>query len=258
MNVEMKEGNGVRPGVVPLLLPEDVLDYLLECGLQIDDGDCQRFWSHLEQVNDEIAVKSRNFRRLLTSQCWPVGLHGDEANMGQTNAPFDKIIGIFLNVTLYRPRSTRISRFLLCSIEQSKVSSLSETSNPVLEEIVKSLNKVTEKGIRGRHFIVTELRGDQAWYRYLLQHQSWWKASNICFRCKANTRMTDCYNYCFYDAWRPTQRSTEDFIVDELPEHPSRSARKKNVLGLSVLFGGGNKHGFRMGRTTLKKKTNVF
>ena len=220
VDVEIKRGDEVAPGVIPCLLPQDVLAWLLKCKLTISNKLCREYWQHLENVQDEVAVFSHQFRSMLDNEAWPLGLHGDEAAIGLVSAPFDKIIGVFLNIPLFRPKSTRLSRWLLFAVENTKVASVQQTLNPVLAKIVESLNFCTENGVLGRRFVVTELRGDQAWFRYLFVHKSWWKATEICFRCKATTKQTSC-NYCLYDGWEGTCRTTEEFVAEELPDNYS-------------------------------------
>ena len=218
MNVEFKSGTKILPGQLPCVLPEQVLEYLLtDCGLAIDDAIGHRYWSHLEEINDEVAIATREFRRLAGRHVvWPLGLHGDDANMGLVNAPCDKIVGVFLNIPIYRPRSMRISRFYLFSCEVSRMVDIQRTLNPVLKEIVQSSNKCISVGVCGRRFLLTELRGDQVWFRQIFQHKSSWSAVNICFRCGASTRQGP-LNYLVYDGWRHTTKSTNDFLVAELP-----------------------------------------
>ena len=106
------------------------------------------------------------------------------------------------------------------SIETDKVVSFKDTIYPVLEEIVKSFNKLTEEGINGTIFLVSELRGDQAFFKNLFRHKSWWKATKVCFRCKA-TAEPGPLNYCIYesnDGWATTVRTTEQFLLEELPD----------------------------------------
>lgn len=202
-----------------------------DCGLNIPDQLCRNYWQHLDDVNDEVAVSSRQLRRLADQEVWPIGIHGDEANIGLVNAPFDKILGVFMNVPLFRPRSTLVSRYLLFSVEHSRIVDVHRTINPVLTEIVASLNRCLETGILGRRFIVTELRGDQVWIKFLFQHRSSWQGVPVCFRCQASTRATD-VNYLFYDKWLPTLRSTMDFLVEELPDQMRHLGKPWLVLCL--------------------------
>jgi hypothetical protein len=86
---------------------------------------------------------------------------------------------------------------------------------PLLEEIKNSLNFACETGVAGRRFLVSELRGDQAWFRYIFHHRSWWLAREVCFKCKASIDAGhNCYTNYDIDLG---PRTTEEFILEELP-----------------------------------------
>lgn len=205
---------------LPVNLPYDITKYLIgECGLKIDDTLLSKYWRHKETTLDPLAVATRNYRQM-AGTVWPLGFYGDEAAMGLVNAPTHQIFGLYMNVPLYRPRSTRLSRFLLFSVEVEKIISVEETIYPVLEAIVESFNQLTSVGVCGLRFLVSEIRGDQAFFRMMFKHRSWWTATKMCFRCGA-VAASGPRNYCIYDgndSWVSTQRSTEEFLVEELPQ----------------------------------------
>ena len=214
-------GDSVGEELLPVQLPWDIFDYLLnKCSFQLGDRLVQDFWEHLENVGDTWACSTREFREAHGGKVWPLGFYGDEAVMAIQNNPMNKILGFTVNCPLFRPRSTRLSRYQVFSIETDKVVSFKDTIYPVLEEIVKSFNKLTEEGINGTIFLVSELRGDQAFFKNLFRHKSWWKATKVCFRCKA-TAEPGPLNYCIYesnDGWATTVRTTEQFLLEELPD----------------------------------------
>ena len=73
---------------IPVQLPHKVLEYLLQsCDLQIGDETLRRYWQHLEEVGDEMAMASRPFRAMVEKPVVPVGLHGDDASMSVNNQP---------------------------------------------------------------------------------------------------------------------------------------------------------------------------
>ena len=226
VQVSLKQLDGSKEKIkMPVQLPHLVLKYLLcDCGLHLQDKLVQKYWDHLESVNDDVALETKEFRRLAAAGtgalCWPLGLHGDEANIGVINNPTNKVIGITLNVPLFRPKATRLARWLLFAIESDHVWSVEETIYPVLEVIADSLNHAIQNGVCGRRFLVTELRGDQSWIRFIFKHKAYWIGNNICYRCKACTKATN-LNYALNDmpgGWESTMRSTADFINEELEE----------------------------------------
>ena len=205
---------------LPLLLPYDVMQYLIsDCGLTLEEQLVENYWSHLDSIGDPWAASNREWRTAVGSRnVWPLALYGDEANINLVTDPYNKIFGLVMSVVLFRPTATRLSRFVLFSLDSSCIRSVIDTWYPVLERIVESFNKLTEQGIQGRYFVVSEIRGDQAFFRYLFKHASWWTRCNMCFRCAATTRPTN-LNYAIYEApdgWNTTCRTTQDFIHEEL------------------------------------------
>ena len=122
-----------------------------------------------DSINDAWAAHSIGWRHSLNALPWPLGLYGDDANIGLINSPYSKVFGLWMSVVLYRPRSTRLSRFLLFSIEQDKVVSVEATIYPVLELIKESCNRLTRDGVHGIHCVVSEVRGDQLFFSLPLQ-----------------------------------------------------------------------------------------
>lgn len=207
--------------LLPVQLPYDIVKYLIcDCGLVLDDALVSNFWSHLESVGDGHALATQQFRTL-AGRVWPLGFYGDEAAMGLVNAPTNQIFGLYLNFPLYRPKSTRLSRFLVFSVESDKIISMEKTVFPALEVIKESFNRLTSVGVGGVRFLVSELRGDQVFFRSLFKHKSWWKAKNMCFRCRA-TAGPGPMNYCTLpenanDGWKSTERATNEFLIEEMP-----------------------------------------
>ena len=206
---------------LPLLLPEKVLAFLFSnCGLSVHPQLVSAYWCHWDSVSNEWAKSTLQFRRSVEKsggQVMPLGFYGDEAVIGIVNAPFNKIYGLFLNLPLYRPKSTRLSRYLLFSIDSEKMVSVTETLYPVLDAIVCSLNKLAEEGLGNMRFLTTELRGDQLFYKALFRHHSWWKATSICFRCSATVRPGPLVYTCYDGIWAATKRSVADFVLEEPP-----------------------------------------
>ena len=221
VGVKMPDGD---PGSMklPVLPPHKILDFLFgSCQLDIDDRLVQRFWQHMEEVQDPWALSTRQYRLAVGKPVIPVGLYGDEANIGMICNPWAKVYGFFLSVVLFRPRSTRASRFLIAAIESTKILDVESTMYPIMELITNSLNKAAEEGVQGRYFLVSELRGDQAWFRNIFKHSSWWTSRQVCCRCKATTDPTE-LNYTIYSSpngWQHTLRTTEEFLMDELPDN---------------------------------------
>ncbi len=206
--------------------------YLIgSCQLKISDGALNAYWSHLESVNDLWALSTKEWREAV-GRVWPLGLYGDEACMGLITDPYNQIYGIFMNVILFRPKATRLARYMLMSVESDTIQSVEDTLFPILELIVESFNKLTEEGIEGTRFLVSEIRGDQAFFRYLFKHKSWWRSTEVCFRCSATAKQSP-LNYAIYEApdgWNTTCRTTREFIQSELPHDKLCSLDSENPV----------------------------
>ena len=207
---------------LPLMLPHDILTYLLtECQLRLDPQLVREYWEGLEARGDPFALETKDYRQARQEhQVLPAALYGDEAVIGLVNAPQAKVMGLFLSIPLWRPTSTRLSRFLLWSIECSKIVSAEATLYPVLSAICASLNKATQEGINGTFFLVNELRGDQVFMRQIWRYKSRCTATDVCYRCKAST-VEGPLCYARYpsgagDGWESTMLSTNDFVLEEL------------------------------------------
>ena len=173
-------------------------------------------------------------RLCIIDQRWPhlrIGFYGDEANISENpHQPF-KVLCLFLNILHYRPRSARLSRFLLCAIRSDwLIHPL--TLRPILARITWSLNVAFhgyEPGqptvplcSRGDRFVLAECRGDQEFHRTLWQHAASWKSKFICYQCRATSIGV---NNTFVDfsenpAWSTSVHTTVGFINVELPPIP--------------------------------------
>ncbi|CAK9073024.1 unnamed protein product, partial [Durusdinium trenchii] len=215
VKINGKDGKPVQVNM-QMLSPEAIVKHLFSCGLEIDDRLVESYWSHLEDVNDDWAAQTSSFREAVSRPVLPLGCYGDEAQEGLQNAPLLKIFGIFMNLPLYRPKATRLSRYLIFCIESNKLYSVQETLFPVLRRMVESFNMLTQIGIGDRRFLVSEVRGDQVFIRQIFSHKSMWTSHQICFRCAACTGGP--LSYTNYDGeWANTLRSTREFVQDELP-----------------------------------------
>lgn len=211
---------------LPLQLPHEVLKYLWDdCHLneKISKRQLLDYWDHMDSVGHSFALATTEFRAVLGSdRVCPVGLYGDEACIGLIVAPTAQVYGIFLSVVLFRPTATRLSRYLLFSIHSEKIVSMEETLYPVLQEIILSLNKATQEGVNGMHFVTSEVRGDQAFIRAIFRHKARWTSVDVCYRCQACSKPNElCYTQypsqvANDGGWEGTIRTTDEFILEEL------------------------------------------
>lgn len=230
---EMKE--------LSLLEPFSVVRYMFcDVGIHVDYNQVGQFWSHHWQVGSPWAVNSSASQRHI-----PLGLHGDGAKLRQLayQAP-QKMVGIFLNAPLWRPRSVRAGRWLLFAIREEDLYK-HETLNAAYHRIVWSLNclhsglypcsgpngeplegKFRERAntpiCNGMQFSVTEIRGDWAYHKQSLRFRSSWSGGvnvPVCFQCPAMNSGPDCY----YDVsensplWSK-QYNLVQFLVEQVPD----------------------------------------
>ena len=158
-----------------------------------------------------------------------------------------KVRGIFVSLPLFRPRSIRMSRWLLFSIDE-KLLYQNVTLHSVLRRIVWSANllfegvypasgpfgeefdpKLSGKPIcGGKRFAVTELRGDQLWHKQVWQHKASWKGGvheSVCCQCDVRNRGHEAYFRIEDGDEIGREYSLLDFINEQLPlRNPCSSA----------------------------------
>lgn len=246
----LNEHGKEQPEHMQVVLPEKILEFLInQCGLQLRPELIRNYWEHLERVQDPFALDTASYREAAGGMIWPLGFYGDEAQVGLQNNPGMKIWGLFMNVILWRPKATRLARFLLYCVQSDRVASVSKTIYPVLQALTQSFNKLTEQGVCNTRCLVTEIRGDQAFFRFLFKHASWWRTKTMCFRCGACADDGP-LRYTLYesnDGWNTTLRSTAYFLRHELPSDPDElcatlsypscdDRRRKHVPSYCVLL----------------------
>ena len=224
---------GFFMATVYMLDPHSVVAYLVNViGVRIPAQEVAAYWGHA-QAHDEAWARNHP----ATSRHIPLGLYGDEARFSTTFSQ-DKVLGIFLNMPLWRPRSIRASRFLLFAIEENKLYK-HFTLDAVLRRIVWSINLLFDgvlpqvdpagKPLRGAlHglickdgslFALTELRGDQLFHKQLFRWKaSWtWTALKVCHKCQAESRGSH-QLYYHWDNWTSTEfGSFEEWLAERMP-----------------------------------------
>ena len=211
----------------PILLPHKVIRFLWDhVGLTIDSGEHQAFWHHAKSVGEGWAQGA-------TLDMIPLGFHGDGAQTW-TRYKVEKVLTLSFNVPLFRPRSVRYSRFVLFTIDKTKLFK-NRTLNAVLRKLVTSFNALymgvdPETGgpiTRGSHrFYLCELRGDWEWVRDLWNFKKCgWNSKDVCFRCTASSVGGDASNHFSNSgsgvqgdcSWLRNQFDTHEFIAKRLP-----------------------------------------
>ena len=224
----------------PILYPHRVLAYLFdEVGVNISPSVVQSYWGHARAVGEGWATNT-----LATDAHIPIGIHGDSARL-ESQITFEKHLGVFMNLVLWRPRSVRYSRFLIFSMPSAKVFK-NRSLNEVFRVIIWSLNAALDGvhpsiGPRNRPlvgvslakagqpltqqglcFALTELRGDWEWHRDVWRPTAAWNTKGpVCPLCPALREGPP--EYCYFNAgpgshWIHECFDTAQFIALRLKE----------------------------------------
>ena len=219
-----------------MLDPHEVLHYVhTKLDLTVQAESVSSYWKSAAQNGAGWATQQNNLAAI------PVGIYGDETKYGMHESQ-EKVLAIFLNLVLWRPKNIRLSRLLLCSIRSKFLLPAAETLYPIFHRIVWSMGWAS-KGIfpttgmlgaaltrqqqakagqsLGGQFYVTELRGDLLWHKQVWNFSDGWRSTNVCFFCRATstgTRQDLRFSTCGEEAgWRATIfRDTLDWMRAKL------------------------------------------
>ncbi len=249
-----KAQRGVAVESFPILHPHRVLTYLFDdVGITIPEEDVRRYWQHAKSVQEPFAINAPD---TCTDSHIPIGIHGDAARLW-TQVTFEKLVGITMNLTLFRPKSVRHSRFMLFTIPVAKLYK-NRTLNYVWERLCWGFDAAfagynPEKGPRGsrlvgRHlaragqpltkgfhkFCVTEYRGDWEWRRDVWRPYASWQATKVCFKCPAVVSGDPGPSYLYHNTGGPNEGECQ-WVREEfsLQTFIARSLREKNLCHLA-------------------------
>ena len=236
-----KAPRGFEIQTLGMIEPHSLVAYLFnDAGIYIDQEKIEAFWKHHQDVQSPFLESFDG-----TNGHIPIGLYGDGARARQqAYMPVEKVVGIFLNLPLWRPKSARYSRFLLFSIQEDLCFGR-KTLNAVYRRIVWSLNHMflgqwpthapdgsvlTSKKAGqsltpdGKMFALTEHRGDWCFFKWVLGFKSSWKAGTnapVCYRCAAYGSGDPSQQYYHIGenapCWR-TEYNNVEFICKEMPD----------------------------------------
>ena len=218
---------------IPVVDIHALVDYLYtNLKLQCPAERTREYWHHLRAQNNPFA---KNFPG--TDEHIPFSLYGDECCLG--NDPKDKVTGIFLSFTLFKPRSVREGQFLICAVQDSVLIHENMRSlRPILKHIVWSCNcafegrypssdadgkplPASKQNLAGkvfesnRLFSCVELRGDWKWHERVMRLLSTPTSIRCCFLCNAHARDGHLryYNHDEAAGWVHTEYTTLDFLT---------------------------------------------
>ena len=225
-----------------VLDPASVADYVFNrVGISIPDDQVRGYWRHYrsEHISAPWAC-----RHPAEETAVPVGLYGDACKI----RPYEKMVGIFINFPLFRPRSVRCSRFLLVAIQEENMFQR-KTLDAIFRFVVWRLNllmdgkwpsvdihggsltgpalaRAGKEIVPNKTFAVIEVRGDWVWLKECLSFKSSWKGGSrypVCFRCEARATGNELYYNVQKDSsvWQTEYRTLADFLVHQMPAQPS-------------------------------------
>lgn len=230
-----------------VLDPFDLVHYLWNViGIDVPEAAVRQYWQHHRSRGSAWALHSQ------ASECtMPLGLYGDSVKVRSTYQGLEKMVGIFLNVPLYRPRSVRCSRWLLCTVQEHLLHS-HHTLDCIFRYLTWALNQLYTgkfptcgpdgEALTGKAasragqwvcpknkltFQVTELRGDWLWHKQVFRFRSSWKGGSkqpVCFKCKAWAKgpVDQLYYHIEENSplWSTEYPTVVDFLVDQCPDRP--------------------------------------
>ena len=205
---------------VPVLLPDRILAYLFDTvGIRIPQSALAKYWTHCKEFMPWAQDEA------LDGSHVPITIYGDTARYG-TGFDQSKVTGCFMSLVLWRPKSTRMSQFLLWNLEGER--SLGwKSHNPLYLAVVKSLNAAFDGfslgGARLSHrFCVTQIKGDWEYHWQTWRLKRYYKTRFICWRCSAENHtnathsMTDVSDH---PSWQATEVSHNEFVVNGMQDN---------------------------------------
>lgn len=218
----------------PIMDVHDILGYLVGKGhLVVPLHERQKFWRVARENGEEWAAFGE-------PHFHPIGLYGDAATI-QTKFGRESVLAMFVNLVLWKPKSTRLSRYLIFAIQEERMTSL--TLHTFLQRIAWSSNhafsgRYPECGPRGEmlcgaarqnagalltpsgdRFMVTEHRGHWSWHKKCWKFlKTQWNGQNICHQCTAQGLGNDWASlYWNLDSNNHTDFTTQSFLANRLP-----------------------------------------
>ena len=222
----------------PILDPHSVVSFLFEdAKLSIPQQAIHRYWEHHCRFGEPWAQNTA------THGMVPLGLFGDSAR-ASTAFGHVNVVGIFMNIILFRPKSIRLSRYLLFAIEDEKLWG-HHTLNTVYrrvcwslracfqgihpcydqygKELPARLKKVAGSPLTSSHtkFVVTEVRGDWQWHKKVFRFPGVsWNGLSMCYHCRARSKgqWPDLYwNLGETTTWDQHEFTLAEFLEERIP-----------------------------------------
>lgn len=230
-----EEGKGIIETMVPVVNMLSLVQYLVDShGVDLKSEDLRQYWNHVKEYypwgNGHAGCESQDF------YFWPLSLYGDEARYTDSAGFIEKIVVVNMSFVLWRPASTRNSRFILFACRESLCvehktlwavyryirwaldvlfEGLKPESGYLGQSLPQNLRRSTPNSLdplcrNGTRFALTEVRGDWAWHVFSLQLIPRWNSAKCCFKCRADS--CERLDYTLTASWISNQYSHPDFL----------------------------------------------
>ena len=220
-----------------MLDPHSIIAFLFDEGkLQIPQEHIDTYWRFNRDHGEAWAQNPECSGKI------PLGVYGDSAKVS-TAFGAENILGVFLNIVLWKPQSVRASRFMLMSIPESKlwghhsldviyrrvvwsINSLWEGKHPSLDQYGKPLpphlQKLAGTSITRDNlsFVCTEVRADWSYHKKLWRFANCsWNGISMCYWCPAKAKgdFQSLYWNIDDNTWSQERFSLIDFINKRIP-----------------------------------------
>ena len=244
---------------IPVLDVHELLDYLqTELKLECPKDKVRAYWKHLRENGNPFV---NNFPAAVNDlECMvPFTIYGDELTLGKD--PKDKVTGIFLQLTLFKPKAARQGIWLLAAVQDAcMIHENHKTLRPILEHIVWSCNqactgiyptlsrtgaaltglksnKAGQKFAGDTRWVCAELRGDWKWHERTLRLLRTPTSKKCCFLCDAEASDGPLRYYDLRDgaAWRHAGFDTPAFLRRAIRPGQSSSAAIPETFVITLI-----------------------
>ena len=222
----------------PIMDPHAIIRFLFnDAGITVPPWQVQAYWRVSRFNQEPWAVHSQASEHHI-----PLGLFGDSATLITKYGLKTSVIGIFLSLPLWRPKSVRMSRYLVLAIPEAclwgrhtlneafrrivwSINSLDKNIHPDVgfagQELPEHLKKLANTPIVSPHrvFSCTEIRGDWSWHKKLLGFKASWVGDATCYQCNARSGGPNNGRYYAFETglWIDQSLSLPEFLCRQIP-----------------------------------------
>lgn len=218
--------------------PHRILAFLWnQAGVDLPQNLVREYWTKSRENREPWAMASSTVDHV------PLGVYGDSATLRTKFGMQTAVIGLFVSLPLWRPKSIRMSRYLVLAIPEQccwkhhtlqhalrritwSLNSLwvnrHPSTGPSGEDLPPHMESLANSPIVRPHciFQVTEIRGDWSWHKKVWACKASWVGKCVCFQCGAQSDGPFAERYYNWQTatWLNRMYSPAQFISQQLPE----------------------------------------